>query len=451
VPAAGLVSVTAGVVEPRYPSFKGIMAAKSKPVDQVTVADLGLDASNAVGWAGAGQEIIEVVQAEAREAGEIIEDDGEAFTRIVDVPVRSQGHLRSLIMGVSKIWVFAEACGRQRLPHHARDAHQGSRARRHRRGVYGGDARCIAGVARCPRRDRRCTPPATSAARFPASPVAAAVAAAVGTAVPPTPSSWARPRTAVTLPVASRCKLDVPVITNVVDLVERDGALAGVEPIFGGSQNVYTKFTGSATPGIFLVRPKSFAAEESGGPRLRSRRSPCPTLGAAGAAKIVNRHVEEKSGPQLDEAAVVVAGGRGLGEAANYQLIEDLAKALGAAPGASRAIVDAGWVPYSYQVGQTGKVVKPTVYIAAGISGATQHLVGMKGSKNIIAINKDPEAPIFSVADLGIVGDVHKVLPEAARGAAGPLISLTRSACPAGRPAQQPVENCPFRASTTCT
>ena len=104
--------------------------------------------------------------------------------------------------------------------------------------------------------------------------------------------------------------------------------------------------------------------------------------------------------------------GRGLGEAANYQMIEDLAKLLKGAPGASRAIVDAGWVPYSYQVGQTGKVVKPTVYLAAGISGATQHMVGMKGAKNIIAVNKDEEAPILSIADLGIVGDVHKVVPK---------------------------------------
>jgi electron transfer flavoprotein alpha subunit len=202
--------------------------------------------------------------------------------------------------------------------------------------------------------------------------------------------------------------LDKPVITNNID-IEADGdSVVVTEPVFGGTKLVKTKFT-AAGPHIALFRPKSFVAEEAGGGAAEVTTIEVPE---AGQAKITNRHVEEATGPKLDEAAVVVSGGRGLGEAEKFQMIEDLAKLLKAAPGASRAIVDAGWVPYSYQVGQTGKVVKPTVYIAAGISGATQHLVGMKGAKNIIAINKDPEAPIFSVADLGIVGDVHKVLPK---------------------------------------
>jgi electron transfer flavoprotein alpha subunit len=202
--------------------------------------------------------------------------------------------------------------------------------------------------------------------------------------------------------------LDKPVVTNNTDIALDGDDVVVTEPVFGGTKLVKTKFTAGA-PNIALIRPKSFAAESTGGGPAEVVSIEVPD---AGQAKVKNRHVEESTGPKLDEAEVVVSGGRGLGEAGKYEIIEQLAKALKGAPGASRAIVDAGWVPYSYQVGQTGKVVKPTVYIAAGISGATQHLVGMKGSKNIIAVNKDPEAPIFSVADLGIVGDVHKVLPK---------------------------------------
>ena len=206
-------------------------------------------------------------------------------------------------------------------------------------------------------------------------------------------------------------KLDKPVLTNNVELAVQDDVVMVTTPVFGGTTLVSTTFTGSG-PFLVAFRPKSFAAEPSGGGAPEVVAAPVPDLGAAGGAAVQAVHVEEHSGPKLDEAAVVVSGGRGLGEASKYEMIETLAKALKGAPGASRAIVDAGWVPYSYQVGQTGKVVKPTVYIAAGISGATQHMVGMKGSKNIIAINKDKEAPIFGVADLGIVGDVHKVVPK---------------------------------------
>ena len=203
-------------------------------------------------------------------------------------------------------------------------------------------------------------------------------------------------------------KLDVGVLTNVVGLAA-DGT--SEHAVFGGSTVVKAAFTG-APPHIYLVRPKSFAAEEFSGDAPEVVSAAVPDTGATNAAKVVQRHVEERSWPKLDEAAVVVSGGRGLGEAEKYSMVEDLARLLKGAPGASRAIVDAGWVPYAYQVGQTGKTVKPTVYIACGISGATQHMVGMKGAKNIIAINKDQEAPIFSIADLGIVGDVHKVLPK---------------------------------------
>ena len=207
-------------------------------------------------------------------------------------------------------------------------------------------------------------------------------------------------------------RIDRPVLSNAVD-VSLNGGCKVTSEIFGGTQIVETAMTGDG-PYLVLIRPKSFVAEESGGPTPSVEAVSLPDVGHSGSPQVVDTIVEKAEGPQLGEAKIIVSGGRGIGSAEAYQLIEDVAAPLKAATGATRAIVDAGWVPYAKQVGQTGKTVKPEVYLACGVSGAMQHLVGMKDAKMIIAVNKDPEAPIFTVADLGVVGDVHKVLPKLA-------------------------------------
>ncbi|HVL64305.1 MAG TPA: electron transfer flavoprotein subunit alpha/FixB family protein [Actinomycetota bacterium] len=202
-------------------------------------------------------------------------------------------------------------------------------------------------------------------------------------------------------------KLGATLMSNATGLVDLDTAQTA---IFGGSTIVDVKLEGS--PKIVLVRPKSFVPEPSGGSASVEQLS-VEISDDLKKAKRIERHEEAASGPRLDQAAVVISGGRGLQEPDNFKLLDELADAIGgAAVGATRAVVDAGWVPYSYQIGQTGITVKPGVYLAFGISGATQHIVGMKGSKRIIAVNKDEEAPIFQLADLGVVGDALKVLPQ---------------------------------------
>jgi electron transfer flavoprotein alpha subunit len=197
-------------------------------------------------------------------------------------------------------------------------------------------------------------------------------------------------------------------MSNATDVLGPDKAQT---QIFGGSKIVDVEL-GGPDPKLVLVRPKSFPAEPSGGTAdVVPVELDLPE--EAKAVKVVERHEEEATGPKLDQAPVVISGGRGLQDPKNFQLLEELAKAIGkAAVGATRAVVDAGWVPYNMQVGQTGITVKPDLYIAVGISGATQHMVGMKESKRIIAINKDPDAPIFKIADLGVVGDALKILPQ---------------------------------------
>jgi electron transfer flavoprotein alpha subunit len=205
-------------------------------------------------------------------------------------------------------------------------------------------------------------------------------------------------------------RLGAPVIANALD-VTADGPVTVTSEILGGSLGITTEVTASG-PAIVITRPKAFAAEPTGGGSPDVHAVAVPDTGHSGDATITERHVEASEGPDLEAAAVVVTGGRGLGAEDKFAMMDELAGLLGGAVGGTRAVVDAGWVPYSYQIGQTGKTVKPDVYIAVGVSGAMQHLVGMKGSTTIIAINKDPDAPIFGVADLGIVGDLHNVVPQ---------------------------------------
>lgn len=207
--------------------------------------------------------------------------------------------------------------------------------------------------------------------------------------------------------IASR--MGVGVIANAVNVDVDDGGQLIVTAPYG-AETIGTVTLEGDGPGLIQIRPKAFVVEATGG-SAEARTVDVDLDDSDCRVKVLETVAEQAEGPNLEDAEVIVSGGRGLGSADNYVIVEELASVLKGAPGASRAIVDAGWVPYNHQVGQTGKVVKPKLYIACGISGAIQHLVGMQGSANIIAINTDEEAPIFDVADLGVVGDALTVVP----------------------------------------
>ncbi len=205
-------------------------------------------------------------------------------------------------------------------------------------------------------------------------------------------------------------KLALGVEANVTDLTIADGKAQVTIPAFSGALRVSSRFTTDGdTPGLVIVLPGSFDLKRSGG-TATSEEVAVPA-GTPTQVRIVERKAQEGGVPNLAEAQVIVAGGRGLGNAENFALIRQTAELLGGAVGATRAAVDSGWIPYAYQIGQTGKAVKPKLYLAIGISGEIQHKVGMQTSGTIIAINNNKEAPIMQFADLAVVGDLFKLMP----------------------------------------
>jgi len=201
-------------------------------------------------------------------------------------------------------------------------------------------------------------------------------------------------------------RLNVGVASDVDRLEWTGGKLRARRPVYSGRAFATVEVTG--TPAIATTRPNAFPLEEAGGGAAEVVNV---TAAADNRVKLIETKTPEAGEMSIAEADIIVAGGRGLKEAENFSHIRDLAHAIGGAVGASRATVDAGWIDHQHQVGQTGRVVSPNLYIAAGVSGAIQHLAGMSSSKHIVAVNKDPEAPIFRIADLGIVGDLFQILP----------------------------------------
>jgi electron transfer flavoprotein alpha subunit len=204
-------------------------------------------------------------------------------------------------------------------------------------------------------------------------------------------------------------RLEAGLNWDLTDLSVTDGELVGKRPALGDTVLVDVGWT--SNPRLALVRSGALDPVESGGTAevegLEVELSDFSTL-----ATLVEQTQEESSGPSIEDADIIVAGGRGLGSPEGFTLLEELAAAVGGAVAATRAVVDAGWYPYATQVGQTGKSVSPKLYIACGVSGAIQHKVGMQGSGTIVAINKDPNAPIFDFCDFGVVGDLHQIVPK---------------------------------------
>ena len=400
-PLPAVVAVADSINEPRYPSLKGIMGAKSKPQETVSLADLGLDEGQRgrAGLAHPGARPLRAAAARRHAQDRGRRQRGRADRRLP----------RGEAAAVS-ILVFLE--------HHDGELQKGSLAVLSKAASLGtGDVAGVIvgsgldGLAEQAGGHGAATVYVADDAKLDAplpQPRVDAIAQLVGQHGFET-VLFAQSILAADVAAGLAARLEAGLNWQLTDITSGDGGLVGKQSALGDSVVVEVGWT--STPRIGLFRAGAFDPSEQ------------PAAGAVQsfevelqehslAAEMVEQAHAEESGPSIEDANVIVAGGRGLGEPEKFTLVEELAKALGGAVGATRAVVDAGWYPYAAQVGQTGKSVSPALYVACGISGAIQHKVGMQSSKTIVAINKDANAPIFEFADFGVVGDLHEIVPK---------------------------------------
>ena len=399
-PLPAVVAVADSINEPRYPSLKGIMGAKKKPQDVLSLADLGVEAGE-----GASRTTV-LAPGRPAAARRLAEGRGRRQRGRADrrLPRREEARL------VAGTLVFLE--------HHGDELLKPSLAVLSKAAQLGGDG--LGGRRRLGRRaaggrgrGSSAPPPSSSrttrGSRRRSRSRVSTCSRSSSASTSSTPSSSPRRSSARTWPPRSPRASTRGSTGSSPTSSSRTGSSSASSR--RSRTAVICDVGWTSTPRLALFRAGAFDPVETGGEARVERVEPRLEDFSTQAEMLEQAH-EEQSGPSIEDADVIVAGGRGLGSPEAFSLAEELAKALGGAVAATRAVVDAGWYPYAAQVGQTGKTVSPKLYVALGISGAIQHKVGMQSSQVIVAINKDPNAPIFEYSDLGVVGDVHQIVPK---------------------------------------
>ena len=405
-----VLSVTDQSGEARYPSFKGIMAAKKKPLETLSLSDLGVDAGD-VGLSIAWTQVEQTTAARrARPARSSPTRRGPAPRRWpTSSPPRSSSDHHEWSAEMSEILVVVDHADGVTVKKPTYEMLTLAARLGEPSAVFIGPAEKKAEVAAAVAAYGAGKVYAIDDAPLKGFLVAPKAEALAQLVEKTQPGAVLIASSAEGKEIAGRLaiKTGSGLITDAVDVEAGESGPVTTQSVFAGSYTVKATVT-KGTP-IITVKPNSAAPVEAAGAGEVEDVAVTVSDAAKGAQIVASQPRTATGRPELTEAAIVVSGGRGTG--GNFEPVENLADSLGAAVGASRAAVDSGWKPHSYQIGQTGKTVSPQLYLAAGISGAIQHRAGMQTSKTIVAVNKDPEAPIFELVDFGVVGDLHTVLP----------------------------------------